>query len=117
MPLVDIITRPKDPRNPTEEEQSWIYEDPNYPGLRFLRNESTERHERALLAARSVMQAGGGITEAGRAYKLPALVTGHDVGIMGLKAWEDMLAAADWTPCHNADASINLDHPDVKAVL
>jgi hypothetical protein len=118
MPIVDIIQHPKDWDNLTEEENSWIR---TYPGsdirIRYFENESTERLGRAKLAAETSARAGGAVLPEAKDYPLPPLVTGLDVMKMGKDTWEEMKAAATWAEMFNADACINLDHPDVKAVL
>lgn len=116
MPIVDIIERPKDMNNLTEEERGWIK---TYPGsdLRYIENESVDRLRRAKLAAEASLRVGGAVLPEAKGYDLPPLVTGLDVVKMGRDAWEEMKAAATWALMFNADACINLDHPDVKAVL
>jgi hypothetical protein len=90
------------------------------PNIRVIDSESS-RHaqhvmERLVLAAETSLRTGGALPEA-RGYSLPPMVTGLDVLKMGRDAWEEMKAAATWLSRFNADACINLDHPDVKAAL
>lgn len=60
----------------------------------------------AIAAARASMSA------------MPAIVTGLDVLRMGRPAWERILkSGGHWVALYNADASINLEHPDVKRAL
>jgi hypothetical protein len=105
MPFVEIIDR------------TYGISEPDERGFRYVNNETTERLERAVLAAQTSARAGGAVLPEARGYNLPPLVTGHEVAIMGKEAWQTMLAAATWTSLWNQDAAINLDHPDVKAVL
>lgn len=71
--------------------------------------------ERILLAAKTSLKAGGILPEA-KDYKLPPLVTGLEVVQLGLN-WLDIKKSGNWVELHNHDVLINLDHPDVKAVL
>jgi hypothetical protein len=117
MPMVDIIERPGEPMPLNDEDRAWMAANPGKPLLRVLDNESTRRHQRACLAAQASRRAGGAVLPEARGYNLPPMVDGLEVVTMGASAWEDMLSAAAWTEYLNADAVINLDHPDVKAVL
>jgi hypothetical protein len=105
MPFIDII------------DSTYGISEPDKQGLRFIHNETTERLERAVLAAQTSHKAGGAVLPESIGYNLPPLVDGLDVAKMGKEAWQKMLDAADWTQLHNQDAAINLSHPDVKAVL
>ncbi len=116
MPMVNLIEYPPDPLPLTEADLAWLAEKPTKQPIRILDTESTRRHQRACLAAEASRKAGGILPEA-KGYNLPAIVYGIEVVQMGTQAWGAMLAAATWTPYFNADACINLDHPDVKAVL
>jgi hypothetical protein len=117
MPMVDIIERPSEPMPLTDEDRAWMAANPGKTLLRLLDNESTQRHRRACLAAEASRKAGGAVLPEAQGYNLPPMVEYFEVFDMGKPAWEAMLAAATWTEYLNADAVINLDHPDVKAVL
>lgn len=72
---------------------------------------------RACLAAEASRRAGGAVLPEAKGYNLPPIIDAIDVCDMGREAWEEYLKAATWQESINLDAFINLDHPDVKAVL
>jgi hypothetical protein len=74
-------------------------------------------YDRAILAAETSHRAGGAVLPEAKDYPLPPLVTGLEIVQMGMPAWVKMRDAATWLESLNKDIMVNLDHPDVKAVL
>ena len=116
MPIIDIIDRPSEPPPLSAEEKAWMTAHPGQPLIRYIDNDSTRRLSRAILSAQTSKRAGGVLPEA-KGYNLPAIVNGLEAAQMGRDAYEELIAAATWTGAANMDALINLDHPDVRAVL
>ena len=83
---------------------------------------ASDRLTRAIIAAEASYRAGGAVLPEAKDYKLPPMLTGLDIAKMGRDAWaryqaEAISKGANWYHPVHMDVMINLDHPDVKAVL
>lgn len=91
--------------------------DPVNPQIRWIKSPSSMRMERAILAAVTSYRAGGAILPGAHGYNLPPMLNALEASKMGKEAFDGMIAAATWYGGANMDILVNLDHPDVRAVI